>query len=213
MRPIAALLVLAALVLAGCGAGPRVTQSRHVAPYDRIEVDSSIDVEFVPGDADTVRVSAGEHVIDHVETASSDGVLHISIRDHGIVIGPDPYGDTRVQVSRAALRAIRVQGSSDLSLGRIDAKALAIEITGSGSVDAAGSVGALTATIHGSGDADLGRLVARTATVSIQGSGDAKVNVRDRLDISVQGSGDVAYRGNPRVSQNVQGSGDVHAED
>jgi hypothetical protein len=212
MRPIAALLVLAALVLAGCGGGPRVTQTRHVAPYDRIEVDSSIDVEFAPGDADTVSVSAGEHVIDHVETASRDGVLHISIRDRGIVIGPDPYHDTHVQVSRAALRTITVQGSSDLSLGTIDAPALAIEINGSGSVDAAGTVGALTAKIQGSGDADLGRLVARTATVSIQGSGDAKVNVTDRLDISVQGSGDVAYRGNPRVSQNVQGSGDVHAE-
>ena len=213
MRLIAPLLVLAALALAGCGAGPRVTQTRHVAPYDRIEVDSSIDVEFAPGDADTVSVSAGEHVIDHIETASSDGVLHISIRDHGIVIGPDPYDDTRVQVSRTALQAIRVQGSSDLSLGRIDAPALAIEINGSGSVDATGTVGALTATIQGSGDADLGRLVARTATVAIQGSGNAKVNVKDRLDISVQGSGDVAYRGNPRVSQNVQGSGDVHAED
>jgi len=213
MRLIAALLVLAALVLAGCGAGPRVTQSRHVAPYDRIEVDSSIDVEFVPGDADTVLVSAGEHVIDHIETASLDGVLHISIRDHGIVIGPDPYDDTRVQVSRAALQAIRVQGSSDLSLGRIDAPQLTIEINGSGGVEAAGTVGALTATIQGSGDADLHKLVARTATVAIQGSGDASVNVKDRLDVSVQGSGDVAYRGNPRVSQHVEGSGDVHAED
>jgi hypothetical protein len=213
MRLIAPLLVLAALVLAGCGAGPRATQSRHVAPFERIEVDSSIDVEVVPGDADTVLVSAGEHVIDHVETASRDGVLHISIRDHGIVIGPDPYDDARVQVSRAALQAVRVQGSSDLSLGRIDAPALVIEINGSGSVDASGAVGTLTATIQGSGDADLSRLVARTATVSIQGSGDAKVNARDSLDISVQGSGDVSYRGNPRVSQSVQGSGDVHAED
>jgi hypothetical protein len=214
MRLIAPLLVLAALVLAGCGAGPRVTQTRQVAPFERIEVDSSIDVEVVPGDADnTVLVSAGEHVIDHIETASRDGMLRISIRDHGIVIGPDPYDDTRVQVSRAALQAIRVQGSSDLSLGRIDAPELSIEIDGSGGVEASGAVGNLVAAIRGSGDADLHKLVARSATVSIQGSGDAKVNVKDSLDISVQGSGDVSYRGNPRVSQHVQGSGDVHAED
>src|SRR5919197_353835 len=73
MRALAALLALAALVLAGCGAGPRVTQTRHVAPFRSIEVASSIDVEVVSGDADTVLVSAGEHVIDHVETTARDG--------------------------------------------------------------------------------------------------------------------------------------------
>jgi hypothetical protein len=213
MRLIAPLLVLAALFFAGCGGGQRTTETREVAPFDRIEVDSSIDVDVVPGDADKVLVSAGEHVIDHVETDSRGGVLHLSIRDHGIVIGPDPYDDARMQVSSAALRAVRVQGSSDLALGRIDADELAVEINGSGDIDADGTVGALMASIQGSGDADLRDLAARTATVSIAGSGDAKVNVKDQLDVSVQGSGDVSYRGNPRVSQRVEGSGDVHAED
>jgi hypothetical protein len=213
MKLIAPLLVLAALVVAGCGAGPRTTQTREVAPFDRIDVDSSIDVDVVPGAANKVLVSAGENVIDHVETDSRDGVLHLSIRDHGIVIGPDPYDDARVQVSSAALQGVRVQGSSDLALGRIDANELAVEIEGSGDVEANGTVGNLIASISGSGDADLRDLAARTATVSIQGSGDAKVSVEDELVVSVQGSGDVSYRGNPRVSQHVEGSGDVRAED
>jgi hypothetical protein len=213
MRLIAPLLVVAALVVAGCGGGPRTTQTREVAPFDRLEVDSSIDVDVVPGDANKVLVSAGENVIDHVETASRDGVLHLSIRDHGLVIGPDPYDDARVQVSSAALQGVLVQGSSDLALARIDADELAVEIEGSGSIEAAGTVGNLIASIQGSGDADLRDLQARTATVSVQGSGDARVNVKDQLDVSVQGSGDVSYRGNPRVSQHVQGSGDVRAED
>jgi hypothetical protein len=213
MKRIAPLLVVAALGVAGCGGGPRTTQTREVAPFDRLEVDSSIDVDVVPGDANKVLVSAGENVIDHVETASRDGVLHLSIRDHGLVIGPDPYDDVRVQVSSAALQGVLVQGSSDLALARIDADELAVEIEGSGSIEAAGTVGNLIASIQGSGDADLRDLQARTATVSVQGSGDARVNVKDQLDVSVQGSGDVSYRGNPRVSQHVQGSGDVRAED
>jgi hypothetical protein len=213
MRLIAPLLVLAALLVAGCGAGPRTSETREVAPFDRIEVDSSVDVGVAPGNADTVVVSAGKNIIDHVETSSSGGVLHISIRDHGIVIGQDPYDDAQVQVPAAALKAIRVQGSSDLQLGRIAADELAVEINGSGSVGASGTVGDLSATIEGSGDADLGDLAARTARVSIAGSGDAEINVKDQLDVSVQGSGDVSYRGNPRVSQHVEGSGDVRAED
>jgi hypothetical protein len=213
MRLIAPLLLLAALLAAGCGAGPRTTETREVAPFDRIEVDSSIDVDVVPSGENKVLVSAGEKVIDHVETDSRDGVLRLSIRDHGLVIGPDPYDDARVQVSGGALRVVRVQGSSDLALGRIDADELAVEINGSGDIDANGTVGNLIASIEGSGDADLRDLRARTATVSIEGSGDAKVAVQDQLDVSVQGSGDVSYRGNPRVSQHVEGSGDVHAED
>jgi hypothetical protein len=213
MRLLLGVLLLGALVVAGCGGGAKTTQTRSVDPFTSIEASSSIDVDVVPGDTDTIRVIAGKNVIDHVNTDSHDGVLHLSIRDHGIVIGPDPYDDARVEVSSGALRGVRVEGSSDVKLGNMDADELSIEISGSGDVDAAGTVGNLIATIQGSGDADLRDLRARTATVSISGSGDAKVNVEDQLDVSVQGSGDVSYRGNPRISQSVQGSGDIRAED
>jgi hypothetical protein len=212
MRLLVPLLLLGALAVAvaGCGGGPRTTESRTVDPFDRIEVSGSIDVEVVPGDANTVRVSAGEHVIDHVSTDSSDGVRHIAIRDHGIVIGSDPYDDATVQVSPEAMKGVRVSGSSDLHLGNVDSPELSVEISGSGDVEAGGTVDNLIASIEGSGDADLEGLEARTGTVSIQGSGDAKVNVKDRLDVTVQGSGDVSYLGSPDVRQNVEGSGDVH---
>jgi hypothetical protein len=210
MRLLVPLLLLAALAVAGCGGGPRTTQTRTVAAFDRIDVAGSIDVEVVPGDAQTVRVSAGENVIDHVSTDSSDGVLHVSIRDHGIVIGPDPYDDATVQVSAEAMKGVSVSGSGDLRLGSIAMPELSIEIQGSGDVHAAGTVDNLITSIQGSGDADLEGLEASTGTVSIEGSGDAKVNVKDKLDVTVRGSGDVSYLGSPDVRQNVEGSGDVH---
>lgn len=212
MRRLApALLLVLTLAATGCGAGPKTTETRRVAAFDRIEVRGSIDVQVVPGPATDVEVTAGENVIDRVATDSSDGVLRLSIRDRGIVIGPDPYDDASVQVSAGALRGVRVVGSSDVGLGRIDVDELSIEVEGSGDVEAAGNAGNLIATIQGSGDADLADLAARTATVTVQGSGDASVNVRDSLDVTVQGSGDVSYRGRPRVSQSVSGSGEVNA--
>jgi hypothetical protein len=213
MRLLLSLALLGALVVAGCGGGPKVTETRSVDPFSRIEASNSIDVDVVPGDTSTIRVIAGKNVIDHVNTDSHDGVLHLSIRDHGLVIGPDPYDNARVEVPSGALRGVVVEGSSDVKLGKLDAGELSIEISGSGDVDAAGRVGNLIATINGSGDADLRDLQARTATVSVSGSGDARVNVSDQLDVSVQGSGDVSYRGNPRISEHVEGSGDIRAED
>jgi putative autotransporter adhesin-like protein len=212
MRLLAPLLLLIALAAAGCGGGPSVTQTRTVEPFQRIEVSGSVNVDVVPGDSSDVVVTAGEHVIDRVSTDSSHGVLHVSIRDHGIVIGPDPYDDTHVQVSADSLQGVRVVGSSDLKLGHVDADELTIEVKGSGDIEAAGTVGNLIATIQGSGDAELTDLEARTGRVSVQGSGDAHVNVSDQLDVTVQGSGDVSYVGRPRLSQSVAGSGDVHAE-
>lgn len=212
MRRLAlALLLLLVVAAAGCGAGATTTETRRVAAFDRIDVDASIDVDVVPGDAGEVKVIAGENVIDRVSTESADGVLRLSIRDRGIVIGPDPFDDVRVQVSAGGLEGVRVQGSSDVGLGRIDARELSIEVDGSGDVEAAGTVDNLIVTVQGSGDADLEGLEARTATVSVEGSGDVGVNVRDRLDVTVHGSGDVSYRGQPRVSQSVSGSGEVRA--
>jgi Putative auto-transporter adhesin, head GIN domain len=207
------LLLLVAIIAAGCGGGTPTTQTRSVGSFDRLDVSGDINVDVVPGDSGDVEVTAGEKVIDRVVTEASGGVLHVGIRDRGIVIGPDPFDDVRVQVSAASLDGIRVEGSSDLKLGRIDRDELSIEVNGSGDIEASGTVGNLIATIEGAGDAHLFDLEAKTATVTVQGAGDAELNVTDKLDVTVQGAGDIRYRGNPSIRQSVQGAGDIRPAD
>jgi hypothetical protein len=206
-------IALAALMLAaGCGGGDRITQTREVAAFDRLEVADDIDVEVVRGDGQEVRVYAGEDVLERVETTSSDGLLQIDVRDRGIVIGPDPLGDVRVQVPASRLDAVKIAGSGDVELGGLDVPELEIEIEGAGEVAASGTADRLTATIQGAGDADLSQLSVRTATVLVQGAGDARLNVSDRLDVRVQGAADVVYSGDPELTQDVQGAGDIRRE-
>jgi putative autotransporter adhesin-like protein len=205
--------LLVAILVAGCGGGTPTTQTRSVGSFDRLDVNGDVNVDVVPGDSGDVEVTAGEKVIDRVVTEASGGVLHVQIRDRGIVIGPDPFDDVRVQVSAAALDGIRVEGSSDLKLGRIDRDELSIEVNGSGDIEASGSVGNLIATIEGAGDAHLFDLEAKTATVTVQGAGDAELNVTDKLDVTVQGAGDIRYRGNPSIRQTVEGAGDIRPAD
>jgi hypothetical protein len=197
------------LLVAGCGGGERTVETRPVEPYDRLEVSESIDVQVVPGDGREVRVAAGEHVIDRVETESSGGVLKLDIRDRGIVIGPDPLNDVSVQVPASDLASVVVDGSGDVTLEGLDQEALELRVQGAGDVEASGSVDRLTAEIQGAGDARLSELRTRTARVVVQGAADAELNVSDELDVTVQGAADVSYTGNPRVRSDIEGAGDI----
>jgi Putative auto-transporter adhesin, head GIN domain len=207
------LIGVTALVVAGCGGGPTVTQTRDVSPYTAIDVNGGVNIDIVPGDTREVVVTGGEDVIDRVRTVVEDGRLEVSIKDHGIVIGPDPFDDVRVEVAAGALDTIRVQGAGDLNLGRVDRDKLSIVVQGGADIDASGTVDDLRLEIQGAGDADLGELEARRAVVRVEGAGDAELNVSDELDVSVEGAGDVTYRGNPRVRQRVEGAGEVRPED
>ena len=89
---------------------------------------------------------------------------------------------------------------------------LVLGVEGAGEIEASGSVGDLTATIKGAGDANLAGLRARTARITVQGAGDADLNVTEQLDVTVQGAGDVSYRGDPTVRSEIQGAGDISRE-
>ena len=201
------LLLLAALV--GCGGGERITETRQVTPFSRLEVSESIDVKVVPGDGRRVRVYAGENVIDRVLTASSGGVLEIDIRNRGIVIGSDPLGDVEVELQASALEGVDIEGAGDVVLEDLDSEELELELQGAADIDASGTVDRLTASIEGAGNANLLDLRVRTARVSVEGAGDAELNVSEELDVSVEGAADVSYTGDPRVTSDVSGAGEI----
>jgi putative autotransporter adhesin-like protein len=208
VKRLAAVFVLA-LALVGCGGGPRVTETRSVAPFERIEVSDGVEVNVVPGNGSDVRVRAGRDVMDRVGVESSGGVLRLELHDRGIVIGPDPLGDVRVEVGAATLAGLRIEGSSDVTLAGVDEDALVLEVEGAGEIEASGTVDRLTATIEGASDAHLSELVARTARVVVEGAGDADLNVSEELDVTVEGAGDVSYRGDPSVESEISGGGDI----
>jgi hypothetical protein len=211
-RPLAA-LALAALVAGGCGGGPRVTATRDVPPFDRIQVSDSLDVDVIPGAGGQVRVRAGRDVMDRVRTESRDGVLHLDIVDRGIVIGPDPLGDVRIEVPVRSLSGVLIEGTGEVALRGLDEDRFELRVRGAGDVEARGTVEHLTATIQGAADAELASLAARTADVTVQGAADADLRVSDQLDVTVQGAADVSYRGSPLIRSEIDGAGDLHQVD
>ena len=205
------LLPIAALALAGCSIGddgPRTSQTRDVAKFTRIDNRASVDVRLRVGEAQRVRVRAGEKVIDDVGTEVRDGTLHVTFDHHGF-----GGNDVVIEASVPALTAVETSGSGDIDVDGIEADAFKLRSDGSADIWLAGTAGRLAVSLDGSGDADLGDLAAREARVFVGGSGDADVRADDKLDVTVDGSGDVRYHGHPQLTQNVDGSGDLSRAD
>jgi hypothetical protein len=202
-----AALVLAALALGGCSVGddgPRTTQTRDVADFSRIDNGGSVDVRLHVGEAQRVRVLAGEKVIDDVRTEVRDGTLHLTF-DHDGFGG----GDVVVEASVPRLTGIQASGSGDIDADGIDADVFELRSDGSADIALEGTAGRLAVDLDGSGEADLDGLSVREARVTVGGSGDVDVRAEERLEVDVDGSGDVRYHGDPALTQRVDGSGDL----
>ena len=198
---------IAALALAGCDLdddGPRISQTRDVPSFTRIDNRDSVDVRLHVGEPQRVQVWAGENVIDDVHTDVRDGTLRLTF-DHDGIFG----GDVVVDATVPRLTGIDASGSGDIDADGIDADTFDLRSDGSATIALQGSVGRLGVDLDGSGDADLADLTAREARVAVSGSGDADVRADRRLDVAVDGSGDVRYHGNPALTKQVDGSGDL----
>jgi putative autotransporter adhesin-like protein len=204
-------IALATVALTGCALaddGPRVTQTRDVDAFTRIDNDSSVDIRLHVGEPQRVRVRAGENVIGDVRTEVRDGTLRVRFDHSGL--GGD---DVVVEASVPELAGVAVSGSGDVDADGIRGDAFEVRNDGSADIALTGSTGRLALDLDGSGDANVAGLVARAARVSVTGSGDASVRADDRLDVELDGSGDLEYRGNPRVTKTDDGSGDIKRVD
>jgi hypothetical protein len=215
VRGAVALVALAAVALAGCDHGPRVSQTRESGTFRQMEVSGDVDLDISlfnrpePG----IRIQAGQEAIDRIETEVVDDTLRVSTKSRGLTIGPDPLGDVSVSLGVPALVGLRVDGSSDVMLSGLSAKAFVLRVNGSGRIQARGRVDDLELEVDGSANTDLSDLATQSANVRIDGSGETELRVARTLELVLEGSGDVVYHGRPAVSSRLEGSGDVRQLD
>ncbi len=199
--------------------GPHVTRTLAWTGGRTLRVDSSIDVDYVQGDAATVVVAGPKGLADRVRL--ENGRLFLAEGDERIVFGWSKDGidarserdELRVTVTAPNLDRFEVNGSGDLSIAGYDQPSLAIEVSGSAEVRASGRTEALDLDISGSGEASLEDLATGTASVDISGSGDARIAPTGETSIRISGSGDVALTDRPsKLTTDISGSGDVYQD-
>ncbi len=135
----------------------------------------------------------------------SQSVLNVSDQLKITISGS---GDINLEANAQSV-TMDISGSGSIILNSVCENIYA-EIKGSGDIYLNGGHAKMANySISGSGNIDAFPFIAESCYVKTNGSGDAKVNVKNYLDVYINGSGNVYYQGNPDISIKVNGSGDV----
>ncbi|TFW12309.1 DUF2807 domain-containing protein [Brevundimonas intermedia] len=199
--------------------GPLTTRTLPWTGGESLTIDSSIDVEYIQGDANTVVITGPKGLTDRVRLV--DGRLDLGDGDERVVFGWDSGNFTarserdelRVVITAPKVNRFNANGSGDLLINAYDQPSLTVDIAGSAEVTASGRTDDLKVEIAGSGDASLGDLTTRDASVDIAGSGDARIAPTGQVKVVIAGSGDVALATRAaNVNSTVTGSGEVYQD-
>jgi hypothetical protein len=205
--------------------GQMTTEYRQAPAFNKIHLQGNIDVFLSQDTSFSIRVEAGENLIDYIETNVVDGEMIIHEANNNLA-NTKPI---KVYINTDSIENIVLEGSGNFDgdniladnlnvllsgSGHININTFATEVnfnvTGSGDAYILGTSNILNLLIQGSGDVNSKFLQTQNANVTINGSGDAIVNVSDTLSAVVNGSGDIDYYGNPTtVSTAVNGSGNI----
>jgi hypothetical protein len=189
---------------------PRVEKTLAWAGAGTLTIEVPADVVYIQGATPTITVSGTPRLVERVRVEggrifiADDKETHVS------------WGNRRrltVTVTAPKVTRFEVNGSADVEIKGYDQPTLAIEIAGSGEVDAIGKTNTLDLSIAGSGEADLRNLAVTDADIAVAGSGDATVGATGAVEIAIAGSGDVTLTRQPAsLSSEVAGSGDLRVE-
>jgi hypothetical protein len=210
------------------GSGNGVTEQRPVSEFTAIHVAGQGVINITQGDAHALEVTADDNLQELLTSTVTSGTLTLGIKPNTTInaITPIVY-----EISVPALREIRVSGSANVNFDSFEGDSLVINVSGSGTVNAAdlrvtdfgievggtggavisGSADSLRVVFSGSGSFNGEDFPVADAVVEVSGSANATVNAAETLNVNIGGSGVVTYIGDPQVTQRISGSGSVRA--
>ena len=211
------------------GKGKIVTENRNAKDFTSVELQTAANVEIVKGNSFVVSATDYENLIQYLVVEVIDNRLIIKKKPNSpnlwnskakvMVTLPDPLysmkltgsGNIRVVSAFNDLGVLSLSGSGNIELKNdCRLKKLEAQISGSGNMNATGTVEDLYTKISGSGNISFAKLIAKTGNCTISGSGNVYVFIENKLDAYLSGSGDIVYSGTPSVNSHLSGSGHIY---
>jgi hypothetical protein len=200
---LAVLLVLSACSVVS-GSGHVVTETRQVSGFTRIDLAGSGEVTIEQGDAESLTIEADDNVLARLTREVSNSTLKLD-KKPGITI--NTRNPIRYRVTVRDLTGVSVSGAGSVKAHEMTLQMLAVDISGSGTVDVSGSAVEQDIEVSGSGRYEAADLQSEKVTAEISGSGQVAVTVSRELKVDISGSGTVTYSGDPSVEQSISGPG------
>ncbi len=236
-RPLSAFSLLAAcaVLAVSCeakivGSGKLANETRAVVGYHAVELACTGTLDITQGDKEELVVEAEDNILPLIETTvKPDGTLLITFKSHESVQTTKPLsfklsvktldkivlagsGDIHVVGKLSAENeTIKLPGSGNIAVDRLEASALTASLAGSGTIKVAGGAPNQRVQLAGSGNYEAAAFKTDATEVSVEGSGNCKVWAEKDLYVSISGSGEVSYYGQPEVHKKVAGSGEVRS--
>jgi len=127
------------------------------------------------------------------------------------IVAADLVGSGNLAIDHVEGQAFRLnsQASGDVAIGTLGVDSADLSISGSGGLTAKGDVRRLAVALTGTGDVDAAGLKAAAATVSLLGTGNVRAAVTGPAQVSSTGTGDVDLGPGARCTTQKTGTGEV----
>ena len=189
------------------GSGVSKQESRSVASFDRIRLDSIIDVSVSFGDNPGIIVTADDNLLPIIRTDVSEQQLIIDCTSS---LTTNLELKAEIVMPPGVLVACSLDSTGDLIIEGYSGDQLVLKSDGVGDITVSGSVDQVHVFVESTGDVDLSALQARQAFVYNDSVGDATVNASELVDGSVSSVGDLIILGDPKEVRATENSvGDI----
>lgn len=234
--PLAALSV--GLAVSACGANMNLQiGDGDGVRLSELDMTGAAPTRLVLAGPDTVTVREGQRLdIDVAGDADAVDALRFNLEDGSLGImradNAKAKGKARVTVTMPPVREVvlagsgtieapsltgeaevSIAGSGNVSVARIAAQNLDVNVMGSGTLATAGTAQRLDLNVAGSGTMAARSLKVERAEVNIAGSGSGEFASDGEVEANIAGSGDVIVYGRARCQISKMGSGTLRCGD
>lgn len=208
--------------------GQIITENRSLAPFTHLELHDRIELNYHYSPDYWLEVTAGENLIDGVQTKVEGNLLKIEnqnrcnwVRSFKHKVQIDLYAPNFSEFTYYGSGTVRFydtlktdffnlemwQASGNLHL-KLKGKTVELKShTGPGDIAASGQCENLVAYLNGIGRIEAPNLVSQKGLVINRNTGYILVNCEREMQVEISGAGDIAYLGNPLIDYTNSGSG------